>query len=92
MGTRRIVEYCGETNSGRILYRFIHQKDRNVVTHWVDAMALGALETFARLLLHQRFLAYRAYQNVEKVLGNHADIVRRGQYTFHAYRKSGCSR
>ena len=78
--------------SGRILYRFIHQKDGNVVTHWVDAMALGTLETLAGFLLHQRFLAHRAHQNVEEILGNHFDILRLGQYTFHRYREFGFSR
>lgn len=56
---------------------FIHQHDRDVVPHRVDAPALGALQAFSGLFELQRLLADWADQDVQQILRNHASIVRR---------------
>ncbi len=51
--------------------RLIHQHDGDVVFHWVDAMALGTLQTLGLLAIFERLLARRADQNFQQILGNH---------------------
>jgi len=57
-------------------HRFIHQQNGNVIAHRIYSPALPALQAFPCFFLHQRLLAYRANQDVEKLLGDHADILR----------------
>ena len=60
-----------------LLYnRLIHQQDRNVVPHRINAVTLAALQALAAFFLHQRLLADRANQDVEKFLGKHVVILR----------------
>jgi hypothetical protein len=70
----------GEFELGGLDDRFIHQHDRNVVADRVDAPALSTFETLAIGLEHDWLLANRADQNVEQLLGNHAEtfyVIRR---------------
>jgi hypothetical protein len=62
---------------GRFGHSLVHQKNGNVVPHRINPPALSTLQAFAALFQHQRFLADRAGQYVEKVLGNHGHILRR---------------
>jgi hypothetical protein len=48
-------------------HRFIHQQDWNVVPHRINAVAVAALQTLARFLLHQRLFAHRANQDFKKL-------------------------
>jgi hypothetical protein len=55
---------------------FVHQQNRDVVPNWVNAAALGALQTLAAIVLHnvlERLLAGRADQNLQEILRNHAE-------------------
>lgn len=67
--------------SGRINRGFIHQKDRDVIPHRIHPPALAALQALLIALNNQRLLADWANQDIEKVLGNHADILR--QFDVH---------
>lgn len=42
-------------------------------------MAVAALQTLARFLLHQRLFAHRANQDFKKLWGNHVGILRPNQ-------------
>ena len=56
-------------------HRLIQQEDGDFVSYGKDAAALPALERLAIGLECQRFLALRADENVEQVLGNHGGFV-----------------
>src|SRR5262249_35703944 len=61
----------------RRLYRcFVYQKDGDVVTHGVDPLAAGALQTLRILPHFEGMFACGADQNFEQVLGNHGSILR----------------
>ena len=56
--------------------RLVYEQYRYVVAHGIDPLALAALETLTSFFLNQRLLADRAHENFEKILGNHACILR----------------
>jgi hypothetical protein len=48
--------------------RLVHQKNWNVISYGINAMALAAFEALSVRLLDQRRLADGANQNVKQVL------------------------
>jgi len=55
---------------------FVDEHDGNIVFHWVNAVAAGALKAFRALPVFERLLARRTNQDLEKVFGEHdASIV-----------------
>jgi hypothetical protein len=58
--------------SGRVDSGFIDQKNWNIIAHRIHPAAFSALQALAVFFQRKRFLAQRANQNIEKVLGNHA--------------------
>jgi hypothetical protein len=50
---------------------FVDQQNRYVIADRVNPMALPAFQARAVVPDHQRFLAYRTDQNVEKILRDH---------------------
>jgi hypothetical protein len=50
---------------------FIHEHDRNIVSHGIDPVALGALQAFGSFAVFQRLLASRANQNLQEFWGDH---------------------
>jgi len=57
--------------SRRLSHSFVHQQYRYVVADRIHTAALTALQALNSVFEHQRLLADRANQYVEKVLGNH---------------------
>ena len=78
MGTRRdeglggefAVDALGGGGLG-LDHRFVDQHDGNVVFHWIDAVALRALQALGILAVLERLLAGRADQNLQKVFVDH---------------------
>jgi hypothetical protein len=62
--------------SGWLGRGLINQKDRNVVAYRIDAAAFSTFQALAILFQHERLLANRANEDVEKVLGDHSGILR----------------
>jgi len=62
--------------SGGVGDGFVDQQNRDVVPNRVDAAAFGALQAFSRFFEQQWLLAYRANQDVQQILRNHASILR----------------
>ena len=62
--------------SGQLGRGLINQKDRYVVAHRIHAAAFSTFQALAVFFQHQRFLANRANEDVEKVLGDHSGILR----------------
>jgi hypothetical protein len=50
----------------------VHQEVGNVVPDRIHPPTLPTFQTLAAVFENERFLANRAHQNVEQVLGNHA--------------------
>ena len=53
---------------------FINQKDRDLIPNGIDASALGALQAFTVVFQSEWFLADRADQDVEQILGDHGVV------------------
>jgi hypothetical protein len=62
--------------SRRLSYGFVHQEYRYVVAHRIHTAALTALQALTSVFQHERLLADRANQYVEKVLRDHVRILR----------------
>jgi len=57
--------------SGRFGDGLFYQQDRDVVPDRINPTTLPTLQALPLILENQRFLADRADQHVEQVLGNH---------------------
>ena len=52
---------------------FVYEENRDAIANRVSAQALATLQRLTFILQDQRFLAGRADQDVEQVLGNHGN-------------------
>lgn len=67
-----LSQVCG---LGWFAHRFIHQQNRNVVAHRINASTLSTPQALTTRFEHQRFSAHRADQHIEQLLGDHAGIL-----------------
>ena len=56
---------------GWLDHRFIHQQNRDVIAHGIDAVAACTFQARPAVLLHEILTASRADDDVENILGNH---------------------
>ena len=75
----RVSRTLFRAKSSRLDGGFVYQQGWDIVPHRIHAMAVAAFQAFPIIVHHQRLFAGGASQDVEDVedvLGNHAEIVR----------------
>lgn len=76
MGTKPTTDDARRATKSVFRHCLVHEQNGDIVAHRIHAPALAALQAFAVFFLRQRLLAHRANQDFEKLLGNHARILR----------------